>query len=838
MEIEEIIDINQPIYAHERDGEKETLSEHTRLCLKYFGKLVSEKKLKRCFDNLFEAFFKDDCASEMAYDLLRNMVKLHDIGKINPVFQQKKMKNIQDQRAPYQSVNGSNHSLLSSVIYIDRELSLLRNNNYDKTILKKIKGLVVINAYIISRHHSGLKSLHDFSGELACGGQCYDIVKELCNIKDPWFYGMKFLTTDNISNVHKYYDTAIRNSDRDAIIAAYIYSRLAYSVLAASDYYSTTEFINEIEIGELGQIGDIDELVKDFEASDIMKSIRRYEKESYGRKNEFADVTDINVMRSEMFLDAEKSLQEIRCKDIFYLEAPTGSGKSNVAIDLSMKLLDEDIRKIYYIYPYNTLIEQNINVLNKSFAGENNTIKKMAVINALSPIVADAMNNDDENNSEFFQRAFLDRQFQNYPMILTTHVSLFCTMFGTKRENLFPFLQLTNSVIVLDEIQSYKNTIWSEIIIFLEHFAKLLNMKIIIMSATLPNLSMLSEEGKESVNILHNRNKYFQHKLFAGRVKISYELLDAEFSMDTLLGHVIANQGNVKILIEFIRKKSAYEFYRKLEGSQEITSEILLMTGDDNVVERKKIIDKVNRERACLILVATQIVEAGIDIDMDIGYKDISKLDSEEQFIGRINRSCKREGTVYFFNCDSCTSIYRDDERTNIRYTLENEEMQKILDTKDFGKYYSHVMELVRRNHRDLCSESGLADFVKNKVRSLDYVAVEERMKLIDDDDWKVSVFFNLKTNGENNNTSIDPATIWSKYKKLLRSDDMDYAERMIRLSEVKSKLYNFIYEIPGNMQIDFNDSIGDLFYVEEGDQYFRKGKIDLDAITKGGMFI
>ena len=46
---------------------------------------------------------------------------------------------------------------------------------------------------------------------------------------------------------------------------------------------------------------------------------------------------------------------------------------------------------------------------------------------------------------------------------------------------------------------------------------------------------------------------------------------------------------------------------------------------------------------------ATQVVEAGIDIDMDIGYKDISKLDSEEQFIGRINRNFKRKGVVLFF---------------------------------------------------------------------------------------------------------------------------------------------------------------------------------------------
>ena len=51
---------------------------------------------------------------------------------------------------------------------------------------------------------------------------------------------------------------------------------------------------------------------------------------------------------------------------------------------------------------------------------------------------------------------------------------------------------------------------------------------------------------------------------------------------------------------------------------------------------------------------------------MDIGYKDISKLDSEEQFMGRINRSCKEDGKgiVYFFNLNKATNIYKGDERS------------------------------------------------------------------------------------------------------------------------------------------------------------------------------
>lgn len=67
-------------------------------------------------------------------------------------------------------------------------------------------------------------------------------------------------------------------------------------------------------------------------------------------------------------------------------------------------------------------------------------------------------------------------------------------MFGDSKENAFGFHQLCNSVIVLDEIQSYRNNLWNEIITFLKGIAKLLHIRVIIMSATLPNLELLTEK--------------------------------------------------------------------------------------------------------------------------------------------------------------------------------------------------------------------------------------------------------------------------------------------------------------------------------------------------------
>lgn len=253
-------------------------------------------------------------------------------------------------------------------------------------------------------------------------------------------------------------------------------------------------------------------------------------------------------------------------------------------------------------------------------------------------------------NLEYYKKALLNREFLNYPMILTTHVTIFKYLFGTAKEELFPLHQLANSVVVLDEIQSYKNLIWGEIITFLSCYAKLLNIKIIIMSATLPNLDKLSISKADTIKLIQNREKYFENPIFKNRVKVDYSLLESENITDDLYEHVKKQSySDKKILLEFISKNSAYNFYNKLKEDEEIFCDVELMSGDDNIGERDRIIKKVKSINS-IILVATQVVEAGVDIDMDIGYKNISMLDSEEQFLGRINRSCKKdECTVYFF---------------------------------------------------------------------------------------------------------------------------------------------------------------------------------------------
>ena len=848
INFEDFINDDYKILAHIEKDRRELLVEHLDLVIKYFYRIVNNKNLDCIFNNIEQVLLKDLTveAKELFIEMIVNIFPFHDMGKVNPCFQKLRLHNDLNIKSCEPSKN-FNHSMMSAVLYINHffhKIKVFKGN--ERNVLLDF---MIINSYIISRHHGDLNSMEEFKEKFSLDGEGERLLNEESILYKTTYKKEVNLKINTINNVFTKINELTSNYSSEKNICRYIYSKLIFSLLIACDYYATTEFNNGVEIENLGDIDDIKEFYDVFKEGKVYKSIREYESSSYGENKDLSLIDDINILRNEMFLDAEEKLINSIDRSIFYLEAPTGSGKSNTAFNLSFKLFnhDEYLKKIYYIYPFNTLIEQNIETLSKIFEGKKEILSKIAVINSIYPIKKFKKNNEEDyiEDYEFYTKSLLNRQFLNYPVVLSTHVSLFDVMFGSSKESVFAFHQLVNSVVVLDEIQSYKNIIWSEIISFLKVFGKILNMKIIIMSATLPDLNILIDKQTdihdESVNLISNREKYFSHKLFKERVKVSYELMNKDNVLDLLFEHVKKNSiRKKKILVEFIKKQSAFYFYNRLLES-EICSNIELMTGDDNIVERKRILEKIKCKQVRkegMILIATQVIEAGVDIDMDIGYKDISKLDSEEQFMGRINRSCKKIGEVYFFDLDKANSIYKDDVRINQDLSLLNSEMREILVNKNFKEYYEKVLSRIIENFNDALNENNLQDFFKEKVGSLNFIDVEKRMKLIDDKNWSMSLYFSSVIKYEKNQI-LDGEDIWNEYEELLKDNAMDYAEKQVKLSIVKSKMNYFIYEIKKNVDLPYNKKIGELYYLENGEEYFEGEKLNKDKFEKQvGRFI
>lgn len=798
----------EKIYAHRKyiGGivDYETLEEHSKRVLKYFSIIDKENNIKEKVINIISNLFeksnieKTDKNINFVFDMFINAIYLHDIGKSSPGFQYSAMEN------KYFEKNNCDrkHSMLSAAIFAYIYIQKVNN--------RKMLKFILLFSYIISRHHTDLE-------DVDLQGFCQDIVNIAEYKKDTLsnYIGKK----ENL-NIIKIMYQSFKKCKTTYI---YILGKLLFSLIVTCDFAATYEYMNDKEAEVICKF-DKQDLIDKYNNRIFIENIR-------ARK---AD-KEINKLRTDIFLESEKNLISNIGKNIFYLEAPTGSGKTNTSINLALKVLENnDINKVFYIFPFNTLAEQTSQVME---FWENR--KDFMVINSSTPILENEHNEKDGENREY-EKVYFNYQLANYPVVITSHVRFFETLFGIGRENGIWLYKLCNSVVILDEIQSYKNSLWANFINILYDYSKMLNIKIIIMSATLPKLTNLINNDVEACDLV-NGEKYIQNKVFKNRVKLDFSMVNSKLTLDGIANRVIDvfnSDRSKNILIEFIFKKTAREFFEILKDKMNEEVVIVEISGDDNKFERKKII-KLIKERKVNIVVATQVIEAGVDIDMDIGFKDISVIDSEEQFIGRINRSCGNEGCAYFFNYDNEKVVYRDDVRTD--YSIKAEKEQKILASKGFIEYFDEILKSL---YMVACG----GDFNKNsssfeeETGKLMFKTIKKRMKLIDSDNYQIVLNYNYTYD---DNIYVG-AEIWEEYKKLLKNENgMDYGELKTKLSIVREKLDMFTFNISGNYRDrevkNYTERIGNIFYFENGEEYISEdGKFEREKFEQsmGGMFI
>ncbi len=821
IDITAYIEHADTIYAHTNGSDvPETLQEHNNCTKRYYEKIDSEKKISEKVRILLESIQKDatklmsDKEKELIFEMFRSAVFLHDLGKINPNFQREKMNNIRYRNTKHRS---SEHALISSLLFIDLY--------YERIWKEKLTGTVVfLNsfAYVISRHHT---YLDDFN--------ISDFTKKLDEVNDIDYY-KDYINQDRMSLLQEKAFVTL-NNHREIMLNYkideenyYILNKLLYTMIVSCDYYATYEYMNREEV-HIGGLQERKLLRKKYENTETVKKIRAYQKNKI-----VLNINDINRLRSDIFLEAEKSMKEHKEKMIYYLEAPTGSGKTNTSINLALTLLEENtnLTNIFYIFPFNTLVEQTADSFSFLKEGED-----FIRVNSITPIVSKEELKNAKQEQVDYDKVLLDYQFMHYPIVLTSHVNLFSALFGTGREANLWLQRLCNSVIILDEIQGYKNEIWRMMIEMLKRYAEIFQIKLILMSATLPKLDKLLGYEKEREafgELLPNKKQYFSYPLFKNRVSIHYELLEqGKIELEKLVDFVIRlhrENSEKQILIEFIKKTTARDFYNVLKeifrnGMEEKKRKEFLMeiTGDDNKYFRKNVIATIKTGRP-MIIVATQVIEAGVDIDTDLGLKDISTIDSEEQFIGRINRSCKKKesGEVWFFDLDDAKNIYSGDIRTE--YNLHQKEMRKVLEAKEFSGYYSQVLAQLKINS-DGYNAKNIRNFF-DILGMLQFKEVEKKLRLIDQKNYQIFLNYEIEIEGK----AVKGSEVWEAYKKLILNKSLDYAIKQIHLSAIRDEMQLFLFNITvyGNDKVmKAAEEFGGLYYYENGYEFMEDGKFN-----------
>ena len=793
-----IFGVDESFLAHTPN---ETLPEHLECTKKYLEKILKAKHLEPLIDGLINSI--DDKHSKLIKEMFYNTIYLHDLGKMNPCFQSKKMSNPLFKE--YQGCSDSKHSFGGVVYFIDYYKPIIEKIEEDKEYYRLI--YILYNfSYHISKHHGRLGQIEEY---------LFDKREE-----HPDFENVK-------KDIMLYLDSKFE---------FYILNKLLFSLLVSSDYYATSEYMANLTIDNFGT----------FTQTQKENLQNRFDSFLEG----FGEAKGINKLRNEIFKEAEFNLFQNLDKHIYYLEAPTGSGKTITSINLALKLLNSDKRlnKLFYIFPFNTLVEQTKSVFDDIFGDDLN----IETINSISPI---ELENKQEENETNYTQSYINRLFFHSPAIITTHVALFNILFGTSKEDNFPLWQLANSVIILDEIQSYNNNLWWYMVEFFDKYAELLNIKIIIMSATLPKLDFFLEKKSNFVDLIstQKRNEFFKSHYFKNRVELDFELLKEEIDLERLEEFFDeVKDGYSKILFEFIKKQSAREFYNQIKEWNENVYEL---SGDDNKAYRQFVINKTKEDNP-IIVVATQVIEAGVDIDMDVGFKDISTLDSEEQFMGRINRSCKKSGSkVYFFNMDDVAKIYRDDNR--LGFDLTQEKYQIILENKNYNDYYKDVLEVIKRN--GLRYESGLNTNIDNfstLLYKLDYSNISKTMTLINSQN--MTLFFPFKIDLEiysgvkefqderiqNYLTDglFDGEKVWESFKSL--NDIESFSEKKYEQSYINSLMQFFTFNLikykEGEKPSYYSDEFGGFFYISNHEDFIEDGKFNREAFQEytNGYFL
>lgn len=333
--------VAEDYYAHLlRDGkEKETLIEHTDRSKKYWIDIVEKKHLDKVFEefeNIYlEGFSKESI--ELFQKMTVNIVVLHDFGKVNPRFQQVNMKNKCSMGKIPDNNIGKKHSIISAIFYLDYFLPEI-NKLERKEERNELKDLAYIYSYIISKHHGNLDKFEKYLNSLL-----KESTDDLGYRAKEWLESWKkdIMKLDEPIKIIKRTENIMeRMKKRERKKAIYLYgmTKLVYSLLVVSDYYATSEFMSGIKMSDFGQLANYEDILNTYENMDVQKNIRKYEKEVYPlEKEKYKLEEDINILRNEMFLDAENELKKNMDESIFFLEAPTGSGKSNTAMNLSFQ---------------------------------------------------------------------------------------------------------------------------------------------------------------------------------------------------------------------------------------------------------------------------------------------------------------------------------------------------------------------------------------------------------------------------------------------------------------------------------------------------------------------
>ncbi len=846
-------------FAHTKADTKlenyEKLHEHVELVRDVALDLVDVHSLEPIIENLINAInFGSTSIGNFIKLLFIDSIIFHDFGKINVNFQFEKM------GSPYFKFDnsikvGTGHSFLSAYIFLNYQLDQI----YIKKALPDLRNQNIVAIFVflftipILKHHSSFISKDcDFEKEKIAS--IHQFLK-LYGLDISFDFSNNIIT--NEEKIWEYFNSAIKDKQFD-YFALFALLKLNWSLLTAADYYATSEYMNGLKITNFGLIDDtlrenISTNIKTQKSynSDLYKYRDTYQNTNL-KSLQVANNQNLNLVRQKLGAHVIDGLNRHPKERLFYIEAPTGGGKTNLSMIAMSQLLQQhkDINKVFYVFPFTTLITQTYQSIKETLGLDEQYITQLHSKAGFK----EKGNNSDGNYGKNLKN-FITNVFVNYPITLLTHIRFFDILKANDKSSNYLLHRLANSIVVIDEIQAYNPKHWDKIKYFISKYAQYFNIHFIIMSATLPKIGSI-DIGLSTISFQHlipNAQKdYIQNPNFKNRVSIETVLLDqknisiqelAKFVFDKSEAYAKERNdhlnGSVKTIIEFIFKKSATEFFNTIQQKGLFEDyQIFVLSGTILEPRRKEIIaflkDEENNNQKVL-LITTQVVEAGVDIDMDIGFKNKSLLDSDEQLAGRINRNVNKKGAkLWIFDHNEPKIIYGKDPRFEVAMQMSPTERKAILEKKQFDALYNRVFSEIEKNNT-LVYKENFSTYI-SMFQSIDFQGINQCFRLIESDNISIFVPVNVpikyykdeylfskheidflrkhKCLNPKDELKVSGERIWNLFIDLSLNKNMGFIQKSIELKKLNGIMGKFIFSI-------FAPSLENLKpYLEQNDNF------------------
>lgn len=403
-------------------------------------------------------------------------------------------------------------------------------------------------------------------------------------------------------------------------------------------------------------------------------------------------------VRSEVMavLDEADTLQ---CK-LFTLTAPTGIGKTLTALDFALKLRAQlpGIPQIITALPFINIIEQTLQEYKKVLGDSDASILGHY---QYADIFGEEEKEDTGQDGQDAERRYEQRRMElntwQADIVVTSFVQFLQTLISNRNKMLLKFHHLANAIVIMDEVQNIpiqQAPFIGSMIYYCSHF---LNTRFILMTATKPLIFELAQREiiyrqSPEKNILPEVKELLReperiYRVF-NRTKI-VPLLDepllseADF-IELFKTHWKPGQSCLIVCNKVNRSLAIFEAIKAFLEGQEYSRCLYYLSTNVLPVDRAMVIGKISRvlkrSSAKPILVATQVVEAGVDLDFDCGFRDLGPIDAIVQVAGRINRenSPKRAGSpLYVFDTKDCDDVYGVLTAQQARKALGNEPIEE-----------------------------------------------------------------------------------------------------------------------------------------------------------------